>query len=540
MPFSLEDNTVIYIKKDLMTMKKILLVFASFYKKSDLPEKKRIFWEPLGIAYLASYLRNNNYQVDIFFPLIKNMEEHDIKQWLYENISKYSLVGLSTADFTCTSVKKYVSFIKELQFSGRIIVGGLGPTCNWREFVFPGIDAVVIGEGEKTVLKIANSIRDNTSLTDIEGIAYLKNGTPYRNGYVELIENLDDNVFPARDISEKFLEQFDINQIHIQIQTSRGCLGKCSFCSIANFLQEQGSVKYRERSVENIVSEIAYLNSRYGFKKFDFMDENFFPFSPTQSVEKCKRLILELNKNHYDIQLFVQCHLKAISFELLELLSSINVTSIFVGIDSFQTDELFIFNKNYSRSDVMAFLELVNNSPYSFNISSKYRMKTGFINFTPISSLNMLYENGIIFKQYNFSCKKLIRKLKMSVGNLLLLERIRKIFPDFSEDNYFMYPETSRFYKELTLFYELYEEVRGNLRNIENIYMNDVNSIPLRMISDITTLREKTDELFFDYYFCKLNEIRESTNYKSNSIGIVKKCAVRKHPKSKIGMCQAT
>ena len=184
------------------------------------------------------------------------------------------------------------------------------------------------------------------------GSLYLKNGEPYRNGKVKLIENLDENVFPARDISLRFLEKFDINQIHIQIQTSRGCFGDCSFCSISKFLNEQGGNRYRCRTAESIVKEMIFLNSKYGFNKFDFMDENFFPFDKEKSIEKGMALAEEMKKLSCNVELFVQCHLQAISNELLNILKSMNVTNIFVGIDSFQSSELFLFNKRYCREDV--------------------------------------------------------------------------------------------------------------------------------------------------------------------------------------------
>ena len=499
-------------------MKKILLLFASFYEKKDLPEKKRIFWEPLGMAYLAAYLREHGYYVDILYPLIEDMDEKNIITWLKDKVNDYMMIGLSTSDFSVSDVKKYVTIIRKIQYTGYIFLGGMGPTCKWREFVMTGVDAVIIGEGEKTILNVAQMVENNLDYKCVSGLAYLKNGEPYRNGKVKLIENLDENVFPARDISLRFLEKFDINQIHIQIQTSRGCFGDCSFCSISKFLNEQGGNRYRCRTAESIVKEMIFLNSKYGFNKFDFMDENFFPFDKEKSIEKGMALAEEMKKLSCNVELFVQCHLQAISNELLNILKSMNVTNIFVGIDSFQSSELFLFNKRYCREDVFGFLSLIQNSSYSFDVKSKYRIKTGFINFTPISTLDTLYENGVIFKKYNFSCKKLIRKLRVNSSNSTLVDKIYSLFSDFSIDNYFMNKEVEHFYTSLVKFYNEYESIRGNMRNIENMYINDSNVCLITDIQKVVSIREAIDDLFYEFYFCKIKEIKDSVDYGSLSI----------------------
>lgn len=390
-----------------INMKKIsvLLIYASFYSFKDLPERKRIFWEPLGIAYLTAYLRSEGYHVDILYPLIEDLDIYGIEKKLQCMVKHYDLIGLSSPSSDISDVDAYVKMIKSCDFKGKIILGGLGPTCNWREFLLTGVDVVIIGEGEKTLLKILKMLEDGGDIRTIFGVGYIgENGLCVRNGNVELIENLDENVFPARDISVSFLLKTQIQQVHIQIQTSRGCMGQCSFCSICKYLEEQGGVRYRSRSAKSVVDEIEWLNAKYGFTKFDFMDENFFPFDKSHAIKKAMELISELKYRKLSITLFIQCHMQAVSAELLDLLSndSINVNSIFVGIDSFQQKELFLFNKRYKREDTFDFLKLVSNSKFSFNVDSLRRVKTGFINFTPISTLDSLEENAMIFKNMVF------------------------------------------------------------------------------------------------------------------------------------------
>ena len=63
----------------------------------------------------------------------------------------------------------------------------------------------------------------------------------------------------------------------------------------------------------------------------------------------------------------------------------------------------------------------------------------------------------------------------------------------------------------------------------------------MQVITDKKLYRSIWDKIYQEYFFSTQNEkwLCPDTTYDVYH-GIVKKCAVRKHPKSKIGMCQAT
>lgn len=495
----------------------VLLVFATYYDIANYRfEKKRVFWEPLGVAYLAGYLRREGYSVDILYPLVEGYTREDVNNYFNQNIHKYDLVGLSAPSFSVDLIKDYVSIIKSTGYKNPIICGGLGPTCAWEKFLDSGVDGIVVGEGEKAILEIARKIEKGLDYKDVKGLAYKdSNGKKIRNGYVELLENLDDNSFPARDIIVKLSKNVDVEHIHIQIQSSRGCYGNCSFCSMANLLKTQGGKIYRSRSAKNVVEEMYMLNNLYGFKCFDFMDENFFSSNKEYAISKAEEFVAEIKSRNLNIELFIQCQMHVISKRLLELLREINVKCIYVGLDSFNQKDLKLYNKPYNVEMVNEFLEIVKSSDYKFDVDAPFRIKTGYINFSPLSTLEELKDCGEKFKKYGLTCKKLINHLRVDDYNGLLASKIRKEFPDFSENNYFKDKDVEILFNELTRFFNETISIRNEVRNLELILDKEVPNQHDR--GECKNVRKWIDEQIYECYFGLIDLIKNGNKHAAHS-----------------------
>lgn len=484
---------------------KILLIYAELVNRNIYTEKKKIFWEPLGIAYLAAYLRKHGYDVDVLNPVYLNYDEEALKYYLINSINDYGLIGLSSASFKTDMIETFVKILRNSGYQKTILLGGLGPTCRWEEFLDTGIDCIILGEGEKTLLKVVRYLEDDKNIHTISGIAWLNDKKEkVRNGYVELIEDLNKNVFPVRDYSIRLKEIIPVDKIHIQIQTSRGCTGNCAFCSMPLFQSIQGGIRYRARNADNIVDEMEMLYHSYGFTRFDFMDENFFPYDKKQSLKKALELKKEIIDRKLSVNLFIQCQLSSISSELLGVLKSISCKNIFVGIDSFSNRELKLFNKQYDTSVVTEFMNTVISGGYSFDVDADYRVKIGFINFTPIVTLTELYNAGKIFCRYGISYKKLMRILKIN-GNSHLVERIKLVYSEFSEKHYFMNEEVEAFYIILNSFYKIQVGIRDRLRHMELILKDK----RCDLYKQIKSYRICIDEQFFDFYFDILSKLQQ-------------------------------
>lgn len=131
-----------------------------------------------------------------------------------------------------------------------IIVGGLISSCPEMVLKEIPIDAVVIGEGEETILEVLN----NGICDDVKGLAFFEDGEIVKTSPKPLF-NIDRPLpLIPDDISRE-----NIRGANVYIETHRGCIGNCGFCQVPIYFER----KIRSRSIENILDEVK------AFKKKD-------------------------------------------------------------------------------------------------------------------------------------------------------------------------------------------------------------------------------------------------------------------------------
>ena len=114
---------------------------------------------------------------------------------------------------------------------------------------------VVPGEGEITLVELANFLEEKKDIRDCLGIYFKEQGELISAGARELIPNLD--ILPYLDFSDLPLLDYDDSK-HIVFMASRGCVQRCAFCSSRAFWPG-----YRAMSGKRVFEEIERI------KKFD-------------------------------------------------------------------------------------------------------------------------------------------------------------------------------------------------------------------------------------------------------------------------------
>lgn len=249
--------------------------------------------QPLGIAYLAAYLRQHGQRADL---LDANWGDHPLPMdeiLAYVVDGGYQTVGLSLLTATIPTALALSRRIKAARPGMQIIWGGYHPTFAPYESLrdFREVDIVVRGEGEVTLLELIQAQQTGGNLADVTGIGY-RDGrrirlTPAR----PLIQTLDEIPFPARDLLPPlssypgFLDPIDNRpRFKASIISSRGCPFHCNFCSIITFYAASPGKSWRGRSVENVVDEMVELAAVYGASHYEFQDDNFF-VQPKRALE---------------------------------------------------------------------------------------------------------------------------------------------------------------------------------------------------------------------------------------------------------------
>ncbi len=154
------------------------------------------------------------------------------------------------------------------------VFGGAHPTF-FPEFIEePGVDMILRGEGEESVLEVLDRMESKKSLTDIPNLWY-KNGQVYKNDVRSLPTDLDDYPFPDRTLYNALDGRLDRSVRNVI--TSRGCPWHCSFC-FEDAMREiyEGKGKYvRIREIDHVIEECLQLKNATNVRTIYFADDVF-------------------------------------------------------------------------------------------------------------------------------------------------------------------------------------------------------------------------------------------------------------------------
>lgn len=265
------------------------------------------FWaKPLGLLYLASLLRQNDYDVryvdclDPFHPGMtsnyqikppkrkssgagKYSKETVAKPTPLQDIPKrYSRYGLTPRIFNneisklsrpdlilITSMMTYwypgvfhvIALLRELLPGVPVILGGNYATlCHDHALQYSGADLIIPGEGEKS----------------IEGLLREYLGDDIH--FLPDLTDLDSYPYPAFDLIR--------HNDQVPLMTSRGCPFRCTYC--ASHLLNDG---FRVREPIKVVDEIEYWNKRHGIKNFSFYDDALLVNAQDRAVPMLNEII---------------------------------------------------------------------------------------------------------------------------------------------------------------------------------------------------------------------------------------------------------
>lgn len=312
-------------------MTRILLVNP--VDKTQISSRLGVKAPPLGLIYLASSLEKNAFSVKIVDANLRNMESTEVAGAVKSE--KPDIVGLYAPTATIKTAIQCVNEIKRAVPDCFTIIGGPHASSLPVETLrmSSALDSVCIGEGERTIVEIAElfSRRDSADwLASVDGIAYRKRSLGDDGIRMTqpraFIEDLDSLPFPARHLvpfSEyKVLSK---NSSIGNMITSRGCAFSCSYCSSSHLM---GGM-FRARTPSNVVDEIEELKLRYGVQTIEFIDDNF-----VLNKKRAMEIAQEIKSRGLDIDFLASSRVDTINRELLGALKKAGLSTIYYGVES--------------------------------------------------------------------------------------------------------------------------------------------------------------------------------------------------------------
>ncbi len=249
-----------------------------------------MFTPPVGLAYVAGTLRDAGFRVRLIDGVGEALDTRQAWSndcFLYgltlarivERIPADSrIIGVSAGfSFEWPTCRQLIGMIRARFPEALLIGGGEHVTAMPAESLMEtDLDIGVLGEGEETMLEIAEALRDDAfDPADVTGIVYREAG----GGLVETPRrprrrDLDRIPWPAWDLvpMEGYLSRgygFGVDRGRsMPLIASRGCPYQCTFCSNPGMW----TTRWVARDVDDLLDEIAFYQRTYRATNFDFYD----------------------------------------------------------------------------------------------------------------------------------------------------------------------------------------------------------------------------------------------------------------------------
>ncbi|WP_298271033.1 radical SAM protein [Geobacter sp.] len=294
---------------------------------------------PTGLGYIGAYLRGHG-----FDPVLANLSG---SSWA----NAEELLARERPDLVCISQfthnrfesLKLAALAKKLRPSCVTLLGGPHATHTFAAILegHPEVDAVVLGEGEETVLDVARMVAaGGREFSALQGVAF-RGGGGIRSTCRPPLVDLDGLPFPVHGY--EYSEGCDIRRQLQFIITSRGCPASCRFCSSPLFWGKS----LRFRSPRSMVDEIRLLRDRYGLIYFSLRDDTFTARAD-RVVEFCRLMLDEQVHILWNCQSRVNC----VDEEMLLWMRRAGCECIQYGVESGSEKVLAMLGKRITPEQV--------------------------------------------------------------------------------------------------------------------------------------------------------------------------------------------
>jgi radical SAM superfamily enzyme YgiQ (UPF0313 family) len=232
----------------------------------------------------------------------------------------------------------------------RIVAGGaafgVAPEALFRDLA---VDYAVAGDGERASVALIDALSSGKAVEGIPGVVREQNG---RVVFTPPGENADLDSLPPPSLHRWIdLARYQRHGATIPIQTKRGCVYKCIYCTYRN-VEGWG---YRTRDPELVTDEIEELKSKAGIHHFDFVDSTFNS-PPGHALQVCEAITRRQLRVQLDTTNFTPA---AASAELLRAMKVAGFRSLGITAESASDPVLEKLEKGFNAAKVREVAERV-------------------------------------------------------------------------------------------------------------------------------------------------------------------------------------
>lgn len=313
---------------------------------------------PLGMLYIMSYLEKAGYAVSFVDLAVEMFDRKEFVEGLMEANPK--LVGLSTYVESWDFQNSLADSIKSVLKESIIVAGGHCASFCYEDILKNrSFDYLIRGEGEEAFLLLTNYlINGEGKLNDIGNLVYIKDGHTVINPSKRILD-IESLPYPARDAIDFLRYSYPFT-----ISTSRGCPGRCIFCSSRAFWGK----KVKIRSAGNIISEIKSVYNQYSLRDFFIIDDTF-TFLPARTIEFCDRLNEFSEEINEKFSWGCESRADVVDYKLLRKMKDSGCQMIQFGMESGNNEILKSIKKNIKYEQVYESVKLAYELGIKVNVS---------------------------------------------------------------------------------------------------------------------------------------------------------------------------
>jgi anaerobic magnesium-protoporphyrin IX monomethyl ester cyclase len=313
---------------------------------------------PNGLACVASALDAAGYQVrfvDLCFAKDAVESARRAAHSFRPDIVGVSVRNIDNSDSIALrhytpEARDILRALRKAAPAAKVIAGGaafgVAPEALFRDLE---VDYAVAGDGERASVALVDALSSGDPIENLPGLVRDRNGTVV---FTPPGEDADLDSLPRPALHRWIdLARYQRHGATIPIQTKRGCVYKCVYCTYRN-VEGWG---YRTRLPELVADEIAELKNKAGVRHFDFVDSTFNS-PPGHALQVCEAI----TRRKLDVQLDTTNFTPAAaSSELLRAMKTAGFRSLGITAESASDPVLEKLEKGFNAAKVREVAERV-------------------------------------------------------------------------------------------------------------------------------------------------------------------------------------
>lgn len=314
-----------------------------------------ILAEPIDVLQVATIIKQK-YENVMVIDMDVNRMENNINDYLKDDNIIVFVYDYQLPLHTSDTVANMFEIINNTNKKSKFIIIGKTSSYYYEKFLNNGFDVVINGIVDDSIIKVIDGFVNEKDLSIIPNIEIKK-----ENEIIITEKTKIDNKFDLLKYPDRSFIDLDKYMDTRTMITSRGCIGKCSFCTTPTFFGN-----WNGKNSKQVVNEIEYLVNNFNTKKIMFLDDNM-TVNKKRIYEICNEIESRKVKCLFGCLSSIICYDK----EMFNKMYSVGFRWVHFGIESGSSKILNLMNKTMDINHVKQVIKEVK--------SIGYRVRTSFI-----------------------------------------------------------------------------------------------------------------------------------------------------------------